>query len=283
MAKFNSTGLDEHQKACAKLMIENARKHNLATVFRDFCEMSALAISNSVDFAQAEAREARYLQIVKSYTPDEISRFCEMHAKVIESLESGFSDCLGELFMSLELGDDFKGQFFTPYPVSRLMAGLTLGNVDLSAFPGGYITINDPAVGAGSMLIAAAHALKDQGINYQRLMHATACDIDATAVHMAYIQLSLLHVPAIVIHGNSLSLAEWGHWVTPAHVLGNWDYRLRWQADIAQADSALENKLLLPASASGSTDVAVPATVELEAVRTHIVAKRVTEQLSLFG
>jgi hypothetical protein len=43
------------------------------------------------------------------------------------------------------------------------------------------------------------------------------------AVHMAYIQLSLLHVPAVVVHGNTLSLEEWGYWYTPAHILDGLD------------------------------------------------------------
>ena len=44
---------------------------------------------------------------------------------------------------------------------------------------------------------------------------------------MAYVQLSLAHVPAIIVHGNSLSMQEWGHWFTPAHIVGGWDRRLR--------------------------------------------------------
>jgi hypothetical protein len=41
-------------------------------------------------------------------------------------------------------------------------------------------------------------------------------------VHMAYVQLSLLGIPAVVVHGNALSLDVWGVWYTPAHVLVGW-------------------------------------------------------------
>jgi hypothetical protein len=61
-------------------------------------------------------------------------------------------------------------------------------------------------------------------------MHATCIDIDATAAHMAYVQLSLLHIPAIVVHGNTLSMEQWGYWLTPAHVLGFWDAKLKREA-----------------------------------------------------
>lgn len=44
---------------------------------------------------------------------------------------------------------------------------------------------------------------------------------------MAYVQLSLLGIPAVVVHGNALSLDVWGVWYTPAHVFVGWGRRLR--------------------------------------------------------
>jgi hypothetical protein len=44
---------------------------------------------------------------------------------------------------------------------------------------------------------------------------------------MAYLQLSLLHIPAVVILGNTLALEEREHWFTPAHILGGWSRKLR--------------------------------------------------------
>jgi hypothetical protein len=57
---------------------------------------------------------------------------------------------------------------------------------------------------------------------------------------MAYIQLSLLHVPAVIIHGDTLSLEEYAHWHTPAHILGGWRFRLA-------ADEAIEPVAVAPA------------------------------------
>ena len=49
---------------------------------------------------------------------------------------------------------------------------------------------------------------------------------------MACLQLALLHIPAIILHAIALSdQAPWGHCVTPAHVLGLWDSRLRRQRE----------------------------------------------------
>ena len=33
---------------------------------------------------------------------------------------------------------------------------------------------------------------------------------------MAYIQLALYNIPAVIIHGNTLTVEEWSHWFTPA-------------------------------------------------------------------
>lgn len=76
------------------------------------------------------------------------------------------------------------------------------------------------------MVIALAQTMRDNGHNYQRHLHVTAIDIDPRAIHMAYIQLSLLHIPAQLMVGNSLSGEIQDHWFTPAHILGGWTARL---------------------------------------------------------
>ena len=76
------------------------------------------------------------------------------------------------------------------------------------------------------MVIAMTQALAAQGIEYQTKVHVTADDISAIAVHMSYVQLSLLGVPALVNRRNSLTLEHFDTWPTPAHVLGGWAYRL---------------------------------------------------------
>jgi hypothetical protein len=53
---------------------------------------------------------------------------------------------------------------------------------------------------------------------------------------MAYLQLSLLHIPARITHGNSLSLDEFSHWYTPAHILGGWNFKLRRDPITARAE-----------------------------------------------
>lgn len=269
----------DHKVAFRKLVEQNARRYRSHEVFRDFCEMSAITLSNAVDFHQFEKREARYLQIAKRYEREELLRFSEMLAHVVEELEAGFSDVLGSLFMQLELGDHWKGQFFTPYEVSLLMASMLMGDVQAEVERKGFLLMNEPAIGAGAMVIAAADAMHKQGVNYQQHLHVTGIDLDETACHMAYIQLSLLHVPAIIVHGNSLCLSghTYGHWVTPAHVMGCWDLKLARRSQREEGAEPGEPSVVM------ATPKPKP-TPEPAAIRKAVIEKRVQQatQLSLF-
>ncbi len=238
MARKAADGrLDPFQKEFVSLLRDNARRHRVHEVFRDFCEITAITFSNSMDRSRYKTREARHLAVIKRYSRDEVTRFALMLAKLTMSLEAGMSDCLGQIFMALELGDHWKGQYFTPYEISLLMVRITVVDIEAKLKQEQFVTVNEPAVGAGGMVIALADALQVAGINYQESMHVTAQDIDSTAVHMAYIQLSLLGVPAVVIHGNSLTAKSWDHWLTPMHVIGGWGPKLkrrtRWKEEAA--------------------------------------------------
>lgn len=237
---------DPYKAAIVKLMREFSHSHNPYTVFSEFVEICALAISNRVDTPQFDAREKRYLEIVGKYKPEEIQRFAAMFAQLqlcyrsrVEMLgdpgagsvpDSGLGDVLGELFMALELGNDRAGQFFTPYSVSTLMAMMTVGDA-ASIRAQGFVTMQEPACGAGGMVVATAQAMHHTGVNYPETLHATCVDVDPCCVHMAYVQLSLLGIPAIVVHGNSISGQVWSVWYTPAHVFLGWGRRLRRRRD----------------------------------------------------
>lgn len=234
-----------------KLLQANCGRHQLHTVFSDFVEMAALALANAVDMRQRPGREKRYLEIVGRYTGDQTANFSKALASLTMALEcAGFADVLGTAFMELELGSKWAGQFFTPYSVCQLMAGVNMVGLAEKIKAQGFVTCCDPAVGAGALPIAFAEAMYLAGHNYQHCLHVTAQDVDARAAHMAFIQLSLLHVPATVIVGNSLSGERREVWYTPAHVMGGWSRRLnkhtkeqqpaeQVEGDAAPADEAI--------------------------------------------
>ncbi|MBY4898679.1 N-6 DNA methylase [Cupriavidus sp. AU9028] len=234
--RHQATATDPHRELLS-LFKAFGYRHSMNDVFADFVEVSALAISNAVDRHHFEDREKRYLEIAKKYDREELSRFAQMLGALTMTFEErvqqlvpngdGLADVLGQTYMMLELGNDRAGQFFTPYTVSRMMAGINMADGASSIERDGFVTVLEPASGAGGMVIACADALNDAGQNYQRTMHATCIDIDPRCVHMTYVQLALLHIPAIVVHGNALSLESWSNWFTPAHILGGWGARLQ--------------------------------------------------------
>ena len=73
-------------------------------------------------------------------------------------------------------------------------------------------TVMEPACGAGTMIIASAWAMQKNHIDYRKHSLFVAKDIDIRCVWMTYIQTLLYGIPAIVIHGNSLTSEEWSHW-----------------------------------------------------------------------
>ena len=217
-------------KSIAQLVAQLGYRHSSWQVFADVVEMGATAFSNSVDLAQRETREARYMEIVKRYRPEEVKQFPDMLGTLISDLEDEPEDVLGRTYHELELHNKWSGQYFTPFPLCRAMAKMIVGDaadVQGRIAERGFLSASEPACGSGAMVIALALELKEQGVNYQQQLHVTAVDVDAKCVHMTYLQLSLLHIPAVVVHGNSLSLEEYGRWYTPAHIMNGWNYRLR--------------------------------------------------------
>jgi len=220
---------NQHLKSIVKLFESCRYRHDLYTLFSDWCECAAISLSNAMDLRQREKREARYLEIIGRYERQVVDTFPKILGEVVDALEAWPQDILGATFHELELHNTARGQFFTPYELCRMMAKINVGTAeDLQAIidQRGYITAQEPAVGAGATIVALAEAIKDLGINYQQHLHVTAIDVDPRAVHMAYIQFSLMHIPAHVIVGDTLRLEFREDWFTPAHVMGFWSGRL---------------------------------------------------------
>lgn len=228
----------------------------ISQVFRDFCELSAISLRNSVDLCGRDEREERYLRIAGGYTPGEMDRFAEILALLTLELERQLSDVLGHLYMSLDLGNEDVGQFFTPYDVGKMTARMAGPDIAGRLSEQEFVTVQEPACGSGGMIVALAELMREDGFNYQNQLHVTAQDIETTSVHMTFIALSLLHIPAVVIHGNTLTQENQDMWFTPAHILGGWSDKLRSRMPADAAAEEPEETVL-----SGHIDDVNPALV----------------------
>lgn len=218
-------GYDHYRRTFIRLFAETARYHHRHEVFRDFVAMGALAVQNA--FLRSPALEEEYLAIARRYQADDMTRIAHLLGCLSGALDCQPGDFLGQIFMSLDIGSSEMGQFFTPYSLSQLMARLTAGDARQQLENAPFIMLDEPAAGAGSMVIAFAEVLLEQGINPQQTLFAHCTDIDATAAHMCYLQLSYLGIPAEVVIGNTLTLEARRVFRTPLWYLGNWSQRLR--------------------------------------------------------
>lgn len=224
------------KKEFLRVFNQLTNRHRSWDVWRDFIVMYACALSNPVDKQHYDEREALYLRTIQKYNKQEQPLFPELAAHTVMALEENpEQDFLGSIYMSLNLGNQHNGQFFTPYHVCELMAEVTMQDSVMRIEEDGYITINDPCCGAGATLIAGVHAAKKRlekaGYNYQNHILVVAQDIDQTVALMCYIQLSLLGVAGYVKVGNSLTDpitekdSKENYWFTPMYFFPTWSMR----------------------------------------------------------
>ena len=199
----------ESQKAIVNLLQDLGRRHNLWEVWQDFVTMGAISIANAVGGAYRDEREKMYLERAARYTESELNSFVTMFTEMVACMDhDADQDFLGQLFMSLDLGNNWKGQFFTPYDICRLMAAMMdMDRAKSEIAEKGWIGVSDPACGAGALLLAFANECCAPGkdINYQTSVLFVAQDVDFLAGCMCYIQLSLMGCAGYVVIDDTLA------------------------------------------------------------------------------
>lgn len=199
-------------KALSKL----DRSKSLTEKFRDFCEMAYCAYAKTTSLQnQADALEQRYMQIVKSYDDlGAIRAYPTLLATVYQEVQKE-QDFLGLVAAEIGALDSKVGQIFTPYHVSKLMAAITLADVGEAIERDGYIRMNEPTVGSGGIILAAADMLTEMGHVPARHLFVHAQDIGQLCFHMCFIQLTFKGIPALVERCNTLSLESFEKALTP--------------------------------------------------------------------
>ena len=184
-------------------------------LFEDFLEVSALAIQNSclpVESSCWVTNQIRYLEIMNYYNQNAYGKevpyiFSAMVLVVYKALGNGFCDFLGELYEEVSAKKS-KGQFFTPYHVSKMCATMLLGDVDVLLSKKDVIWLNEPSCGCGSMVIACLDILSKKSVDIATRVHFVAQDICKNAINACYIQASFYGASAQLELGNTLDLTE---------------------------------------------------------------------------
>lgn len=154
---------------------------------------------------------------VPTYGRDGLTEFAKLFGEVQLALGYEQEDFLGSIYEELELFRKRKGQFFTPKPIATFMAKISFDPqfIEEQVTKKGFITIADPACGGGRLLMAAATEIRHMGFEPREVVYFEATDIDWLCCCMSYVQLSLLGLMGVVIHGNSLSQERWEILPTP--------------------------------------------------------------------
>ena len=229
----------EPKKQFIKTFESLARFKDRQSVFSDFVRLAVLEISQttrlSLGWEKDEADEKNYLEIVQHYEPNEVrGPICELFSLMLLGLEQEGGDWLGRIYSELEFGNPGLGQFFTPYPISLLLAKLTCFDKELvqrQLEEQDYITLCEPACGAGGMILAFAEEFRSAGFEPGRQLFVQASDLSSVAASMCYVQLSLCGIPALVLQQNTITQEVFWERYTPTYFLKNWPNKLRYQKE----------------------------------------------------
>lgn len=253
-------GRNETEKAFIKIFQSLTSRHNPWTVWQDFINVSACAMANAVDKTPEiyMRREESYRATVKKYTTEEVNSLSELFGLTIAALEENpAQDFLGNLYMNLDFGSSWSGQFFTPWHISEMMARMMIGDtLQADLEKKGWASICDPCCGAGCMLMAFAQACRQElKINYQPQILFVGQDIDRVVAQMCYLQVSLLGCAGYIVVGNTLSQPIRGElltlvvdtecevWYTPMWFSDTWTYRRTFtQLSMLFGESAQQNQ-----------------------------------------
>lgn len=236
----------DSQQQFSNLFTDLCQRKSSWEVWADFVAMSATAISNAFDREGEthDEREKQYIHTIKRYNQTEQQTFPKLLALMVEALEDDpDQDFLGEMFMGLNLGNHWKGQFFTPYNICRMMSEITITDLEERIKKNGWVGIHDSCCGAGALLIAARNTMVRQKFGPTAALYVGQ-DIDRTAALMCYLQLSLLGCAGYVVVGDSILHPIAGHnhspllisptpeqevWLMPALYNEVWAARIQWE------------------------------------------------------
>lgn len=165
-------------------------------VFEDFLDYTLLMLR------WQDRKEEDFEDLYKRYPkPEQHKLFAEAFfslGEIADNDGAGFYDPFGDYFME-HFGNKFKGQFFTPDPITELMAQLIIAD---DTPPG--CNVCDPTCGSGRTLLSAA--------KMNRNMVFYGADIDLNCCKMTVINMILNTMEGEVAWMDSLMMKHWKSW-----------------------------------------------------------------------
>lgn len=205
-------------------------KQNYDEIFFDWVRCMFYTYSNTCNKIGAEDREEKYKNIVKKYGEGIINVFIECNVELIRLFEKNIDDYLGKIHHKLEVHNKMKGQFFTPFHISKLMAETRVNELIKELNSKKRIKIMDTACGSGCLILGILAVLKEKGINYQNKIFISCSDLDENVIQMAYIQLTLAGAKARCKNEDALTGKCFESWDTFSYAISG-DTSLEFEVD----------------------------------------------------
>lgn len=180
------------------------------------------AMSAPTSPQQAERHFAGFRSVVDWFDDRGIAgpEFVEIVTGFLDDVEHGAGDFLGDVAAQLSTLDGTLGQFFTPFEISRLVCGIDTTDDDLRDVirRRGYASMHEPTAGSGGMILAFADRIRGLQLDPALTLYVECNELESTAYHMLYTQLSCRGVPALCRLGDTLSQEFREELHTPAYV-----------------------------------------------------------------
>ena len=111
---------------------------------------------------------------------------------ILEATQN-YQDVLGNVYMELGQGEKRLGQYFTPYPVARMMAEMILGDIKPLAPGEPPQRMLEPCCGSGVLILAAAEVIESRcpGAIARGEVEFYGIDLDPVCVAMCRLNLRL--------------------------------------------------------------------------------------------
>lgn len=188
---------DQLHKAITKIYEETRDRNS----FRTFCEVVWATLR------RFEGAEEEYMELISEWPRPALMAAKEGIQILIQHFwhDGELYDVMGDAYMRIrsKWAGDVLGQYFTPWPMCRMMARQIMSGIDVDRIRNGPpITIQDPACGSGSMLLAAKAAMVelyggefDHWREPANSLKVYGQDIDRVCWLMCSIQMRMSHAP----------------------------------------------------------------------------------------
>ncbi|RLM94394.1 N-6 DNA methylase [Haloarcula sp. Atlit-7R] len=180
-------------------------RHNL---FRDWLELILSALQRDDD---------TYLSTLEKYNSDgsykkgnrNADLFSKSFGELIRLTRETNLDVLGDVYEEFGMSSSHFGQYFTPHPAAKMVAGVSVDESHDSS----PVSIADPTCGSGRLLVYAARNIDEE-------VWAFGQDLDEMCARMAAINFTLFNLNGIIIQGDSLKLTKHRAWQTTHSKMG---------------------------------------------------------------